>query len=113
METTARTTITSTDMASSSQGLASCSTFLLLRLALAEPLDERSILGKQKAFATVDVSAGLERDAWSMEFSILNAFDERGDLQRFSQCTAGVCGGTTYIVPTRPRTFSLRLGRSF
>ena len=76
-------------------------------------IDERSILGKQKAFATVDVSAGLERDAWSMEFSILNAFDERGDLQRFSQCTAGVCGGTTYIVPTRPRTFSLRLGRSF
>jgi outer membrane receptor protein involved in Fe transport len=74
---------------------------------------ERSILGKQDSFVSADVTAGVERDAWSLEFSIVNAFDERGDIYRYAQCTPGVCGDKTYIVPTKPRTFALRYGRRF
>lgn len=76
-------------------------------------LDERSILGKQEAFTTADLSAGVERDNWKLEFSIRNLFDEIGDQQRSAQCTPGVCGGITYIRPLTPRTFAVRFGQTF
>ena len=62
----------------------------------------------------VDFSAGIEKDRWSLEVTLLNAFDTRAQLYRYSECTISVCGaGTTYVVPNKPRTISVRLGAKF
>lgn len=73
----------------------------------------RDKLGQQKAFATVDFSAGLARDNWTVELSLLNAFDTRAQLYRYAECTIQICGDEPYIVTNRPRTVSLKLGAKF
>ena len=75
---------------------------------------DRDILGQQPAYTTVDFSGGIVKDNWSVELTLLNAFDTRAQLYRYTECTISVCGpGTTYIVPNKPRTISLRVGTKF
>ena len=76
-------------------------------------LAERAIIGRQDAYTTVDFSAGVSNDLWKFEGFIDNAFDERGSLWRFAQCNESVCGFRTYVVPNRPRTIGVRVGRKF
>ncbi len=76
-------------------------------------VSERSILGQQKGFGTVDVAGGLARDTWKVELSVTNLFDEIGDQFRYSECTPSVCGAQTYSVPARPRTIALSFGQKF
>ncbi|MDR3506974.1 MAG: TonB-dependent receptor [Caulobacteraceae bacterium] len=73
----------------------------------------RSALGKQQGYATADFSGGVERDNWSLELSILNAFDTRAQMYRYAECTIQICGQEPYIVPNRPRTISIRFGQKF
>lgn len=76
--------------------------------------DDRTILGKQQPYTTVDFTGGFEKDNWSVELSLLNAFDTRAQLYRYTECTIAICGvGTTYIVPSRPRTIALKVGTKF
>ncbi len=75
---------------------------------------DRDTLGQQPAYTTVDFSGGIVKDNWSVELTLLNAFDTRAQLYRYTECTISVCGpGTTYIVPNKPRTISLRVGTKF
>ncbi len=75
---------------------------------------DRDTLGRQPAYTTVDFSGGIVKDNWSVELTLLNAFDTRAQLYRYTECTISVCGaGTTYIVPNKPRTISLRVGTKF
>jgi len=74
---------------------------------------ERSLLGKEKAFTTFDFTAGVDRDNWTVELALLNAFDERAELGRFAECTPGTCGFQTYILPSRPRTIALTFSQKF
>jgi len=83
------------------------STWTDLRLA------ERAIIGEQDAWTMLDFSGGVERDAWSAELFVVNATDERASLTRYAECAESVCGAATYIVPAKPRTFGIRLGRKF
>ena len=76
-------------------------------------LKERGILGKQEAFGSVDIAAGLARSNWRVELTVTNLFDEVGDKYRYAQCTPTVCGARTYIVPIRPRTLGLSFGQKF
>lgn len=76
-------------------------------------LKERSILGKQSDYTTFDLSTGIAKDNWTAELSIRNVFDEIGDTYRSAQCTPGVCGGITYIVPVQPRTIAISFGQKF
>lgn len=69
-----------------------------------------AIIGRLRAFTTVDLSAGIDWDRYSAELFAVNLFDERGDLSRFVNC--GQCLRTN-IVPTQPLTFGLRLGGKF
>jgi iron complex outermembrane receptor protein len=80
---------------------------------LSMPVPIRSVLGLQKAYTTVDFSAGIETDQWSVDLSIMNAFDERAQLYRFAECVVQVCGGEPYIASNTPRTFGLRVGMKF
>ena len=74
---------------------------------------DREILGKQQSFTQVDFSGGIQRDNWFAELSLLNATDEREQLYRYSECTAGTCGAMPYIVTNRPRTIEIRIGQKF
>jgi len=80
---------------------------------LSPPVPIRAPLGLQRAFTTVDFTAGVETDQWSLELSLINAFDERADLYRFAPCTVQSCSGEPYIATNRPRTVGLRFGMKF
>jgi outer membrane receptor protein involved in Fe transport len=67
----------------------------------------RGALGLQRSWATADFTLGVQNDHYGLEFSILNAFDERADLYRFAQCVVQVCGAEPYIATNQPRTFGL------
>ena len=74
---------------------------------------ERNLLGKVQAFTTFDFTAGVERDSWSVELALLNAFDDRAEQGRYAECTTGTCGFQTYILPARPRTIALTFSQKF
>jgi iron complex outermembrane receptor protein len=76
-------------------------------------LAERQILGKSPAFTTADFVAGVSRGNWTLDLSLLNAFDTRAELGRYGECTPGTCGFQTYILPSRPRTVALTFSQRF
>jgi len=76
-------------------------------------LVERAIIGKLPESWVFDFSAGIENERWKFEAFVDNAFDERQNLWRYAECAEAVCGFQTYIVPNRPRTIGLRVGRKF
>ena len=57
---------------------------------------QRSLAGL-KAYGQMNLAAGAEWDAFSLEIYVSNVFDERGELSRFEAC--GSCGQRPYIVP--------------
>ena len=69
-------------------------------------------LGNQPAYSSFDFTAGVQRGNWSAEFFIDNAFDKRGEANRFSNCTPSVCT-TPYIIPTQPRSIGLSFNQHF
>ena len=73
----------------------------------------RSALGLQRAYSTVDFSAGLAKNNWYLELSLTNAFDTRADLYRFAECTVQNCETQPYILTNRPRTIALKFGQKF
>jgi outer membrane receptor protein involved in Fe transport len=81
---------------------------------------DRATLGKQGAYATADLNAGIAKDNWTLDLSLLNAFDTRAQLYRYAECTIAVCGSTVpgvpkgiYVVPNRPMTISIKFGQKF
>jgi outer membrane receptor protein involved in Fe transport len=74
---------------------------------------ERGILGPNRGFATADFSAGLSKDSWNIDLSLLNATDTRADISRYAECATQVCGSEAYIVTNRPRTVAIRFGQRF
>jgi len=73
----------------------------------------RAALGQQKAYTTVDLNFGFEKDNWSVDLSLLNAFDTRAQLYRYAECTVQICGAEPYVVTNRPRTIALKIGTKF
>ena len=71
---------------------------------------DRDILGQLPGFALVDLSAGLAKNNWTAEVWVKNLLDERGNVSRFAQCSAEVCGSQTYVVITAPRRIGVSLG---
>ncbi len=71
---------------------------------------EAALLGTQTAYTTVDLSAGLRRDRWSLTLAAQNLFDERGQQVRTASCAIALCGPSAIqVFPIRPRLISLRL----
>jgi len=76
--------------------------------------EQREILGKVEAYTIADFTAGIARDGYTLELFVNNVFDERGQLDRWAQCDASICGFSgTYITPVMPRTIGLRFGQRF
>jgi outer membrane receptor protein involved in Fe transport len=86
-------------------------------------LYERGILGDLDAYSVADLSAGFTRNTWSTTFFITNLFDERGDVNHFTNCAESVCGasgvvaeypnGQVYTVTNQPRTFGVKVSKEF
>ncbi len=83
---------------------------------------QADILGDQGDFGTVDLSAGIGQDDWSIEAYVDNVFDERGEIFRFAQCVETTCGdpggvtavgGRIYTVPIKPRLFGIKFSKKF
>ncbi len=74
---------------------------------------QSALLGELDAYTLTDLSAGLRRDSWSLDFYIKNVFDERAELARFAQCAALTCGYQPYTVVAQPRTFGIRFSQEF
>lgn len=84
---------------------------------------EREILGDMPAYTTLDLSAGIARDSWSLDLFVSNATDERATISRFTQCAESVCGasgivpeypnGQVYTVTNQPRTVGVRFSQKF
>jgi outer membrane receptor protein involved in Fe transport len=74
---------------------------------------ERSLIGKLPSYTAVDFAAGVSRANWRLEAYIKNAFDERGEQARTTECAISVCFPETYVIPIRPRLVGLRFGQSF
>lgn len=73
----------------------------------------RYLMGKMPGFGTFDFTMGISRDNWTLELSIQNVFDERGQLYRYAECTTQVCGYEPYEIVTPPRTIGLTFGQKF
>jgi len=85
---------------------------------------EGGLIGDMPAYNTMDFSFGLKKDKWALDLFVKNAFDERGQIGRFFQCSEAICGnaaggtvypvppeyanGQVYIIPIQPRTVGLR-----
>jgi len=91
---------------------------------------ERGLLGDMPAYSTFDLSAGIKKNNWSLDFFVKNVFDERAQFGRFFQCPEHICGndisdppaypvpaeyanGQVYVVPNQPRTFGIRFSQEF
>jgi outer membrane receptor protein involved in Fe transport len=68
-------------------------------------------LGRIEGSTTVDFAAGFEWSNYSFELFLQNAFDERAELARFSNC--GQCDGRVQVLVNQPRTIGARLGAKF
>ncbi len=71
------------------------------------------ILGDLPGYNTVDLSTGFKHELWSFDFYLNNAFDNRGSLGHFAQCSESICAAQIYSVPTQPRTLGMRVTRDF
>ncbi len=83
---------------------------------------ERNLVGDLPSYTTVDLSAGVKSDRWSVELYARNLFDSKGQVTRAIQCVETTCGdpdgltaigGKFYTVVTTPRTIGLRVGTKF
>jgi outer membrane receptor protein involved in Fe transport len=78
-------------------------------------------VGDLSAYTTLDLSAGIRRDNWALDFYIKNVTDERGELAKFAQCSvctmdgliADYPTGQVYEINTQPRTFGIRFSQDF
>jgi outer membrane receptor protein involved in Fe transport len=74
---------------------------------------QRNLVDDLDAYTTVDLSAGLKAEKWSLDVFLKNAFDERAELGKFSQCATLTCGVQPYTISARPRTLGVRYTREF
>jgi outer membrane receptor protein involved in Fe transport len=73
-------------------------------------------VGETAAFGTVDLSAGIGRNSWTLSAYINNVFDERGQLGRNSECNDSplhYCLMNYHAFPTPPMQFGLQFAQRF
>jgi iron complex outermembrane recepter protein len=74
---------------------------------------DRAAFGDLDAYTQVDLSAGIKRGNWGLDFYLKNATDERAELSKFSQCATEVCGFQPYTINSVPRMFGVRFSQEF
>jgi outer membrane receptor protein involved in Fe transport len=75
-------------------------------------VNQVAALGNLPGYFSYDLSSGVEHGDASLELFVKNLTDERGQENRFLECTVGVCTNV-YVVPINPRTIGIRLSQKF
>ena len=76
--------------------------------------EQRAVLGRVPSFTITNLAAGIDNDTYSVELFVNNIFDEKGQVDRWAQCDALVCGVEgTYITPTAARTMGIKFAQKF
>jgi iron complex outermembrane receptor protein len=78
-------------------------------------------LGIMSGYATADFSFGVEKHGLSFEAFLKNAFDSRGQENRYTPCTVSVCASNqvqglapaVYVVPIQPLQVGIKMGQRF
>ncbi|GGY30693.1 TonB-dependent receptor [Rhodanobacter panaciterrae] len=86
-------------------------------------LVERSLLGNLPAYNSVDLSAGVQKNGWSVNVYVDNVFDKRAAQYKFTECGVTKCGahdvvpqypnGQVYTGFSQPRTIGIRFKQDF
>jgi len=71
-----------------------------------------AVLGTQPGYASVDLSFGLARNAWTTELYVQNMLDRRGEAIRYAACATATCK-LVDVIPIRPRVIGVSFGRRF
>jgi outer membrane receptor protein involved in Fe transport len=74
---------------------------------------QNDTVGDLKAYTLADFSVGYKRNNWSVDVFLKNAFDNRAQLARFTECKIETCGAEPYTVVTQPRTIGVRFSQDF
>ena len=74
---------------------------------------EDQALGDTVAFSTADFSIGGTIDNKTVSLFIQNAFDERGELSRNTECAPVTCGAYSRVYPIKPQYFGIKVGQKF
>ncbi|WP_339669364.1 TonB-dependent receptor [Dasania marina] len=74
---------------------------------------ESEILGPMDSYTITDLSAGIKNENFAVELYIKNAFDERAELSKYSQCATTTCGAQALITTNQPRTIGIRFSQEF
>jgi len=86
-------------------------------------LSERALLGNLPAYNSLDLSAGLQKNSWSVNVFVNNVFDKRAAQYKYTECGVDVCGahgvapqypnGQVYTGFSQPRTIGVRFKQDF
>jgi outer membrane receptor protein involved in Fe transport len=75
---------------------------------------DRNALGQQSAYGLANFSAGIEKDNWTAELLVKNAFDRRASTYRYAECTTTTCAPfAVYNVIAPPRLIGLQWSQRF
>jgi outer membrane receptor protein involved in Fe transport len=74
---------------------------------------QNDTIGDLGAYTLADFSVGFSRNNWSVDVFLKNAFNNRAELARFTECKIETCGAEPYTVVTQPRTFGIRFSQDF
>ncbi len=82
------------------------------RTQVALRASDKLVLGSEPSYPNFDFSAGVSKNKLSLSLFAKNAFDERGQQNRYVECTVGVCN-TVYVLPIQPLTVGIKLSQRF
>ncbi len=74
---------------------------------------DNNLLGNTPGFVSIDFSAGIRKDNWTVDVFLNNAFDRRGQLTRNTFCTIAFCSQSSRTFTIRPQFFGVRVGQRF
>ncbi|MDE1959897.1 MAG: TonB-dependent receptor, partial [Xanthomonadaceae bacterium] len=84
---------------------------------------QNGLIGDLAAYNTVNLSAGISNDSWSVDVYVNNVFDNRAQLFKYAECAATVCAahnvvpaypnGQVYTVTDQPLTVGIRFTQNF
>ena len=74
-----------------------------------------ALMGDSPGFTTFDFSTGFGKNGWMLEAFVQNAFDERGDVSKYAQCSdfLGYCDSHPRVFPIKPQFFGIKFGQKF
>ena len=71
-----------------------------------------AIKGDTPSYSTVDLSAGIENDSYSVELYVRNATNENASQYQIGECVPTTCS-QTYGVRLQPRTIGIKFSQNF